>query len=151
MLQNEFDAMNDRMPAIFFGHGNPLNALLRNQYTGAWSSIGDSLPRPKAVLCVSAHWYLPGTAVTAMETPRTIHDFGGFPPELYEVKYPAPGDPEFVHRLLSQSPRPRLNQLLFFLAPPPLCDFCSNESSQLSLFFAMIAIDAVQPGIDLEA
>ena len=87
------------MPAIFFGHGNPLNALQRNDYTSSWASIGQAIPRPKAVLAVSAHWYLPGTAVTAMPTPRTIHDFGGFPRELYEVKYPAPGDPDLAQRV----------------------------------------------------
>jgi 4,5-DOPA dioxygenase extradiol len=88
-----------RMPAIFFGHGNPLNALQTNSWTEGWSKLGREMPRPRAIVCVSAHWYLPGTLVTAMENPRTIHDFGGFPRPLYEVQYPAPGAPELVQRL----------------------------------------------------
>ena len=88
-----------RMPAIFFGHGNPMNAIGRNGWTEGWARIGRELPKPRAILCVSAHWYPPATLVTAVERPRTIHDFGGFPRPLYEVQYPAPGDLALCRRV----------------------------------------------------
>lgn len=88
-----------RMPAIFFGHGNPMNALVDNEWTARWEEIGRTLPRPQAIVCISAHWYLPGTHVTAVERPRTIHDFGGFPQALFKVQYPAPGDLDLCARI----------------------------------------------------
>jgi len=87
----------DRMPVLFVGHGSPMNAISVNDFVQSWRSLGQSLPRPKAILCISAHWETRGTFVTAMPKPPTIHDFGGFPKALFEVQYPAPGSVEFAN------------------------------------------------------
>ncbi len=90
---------SSRMPAAFIGHGSPMNALETNRYSQAWQAFGRSIPKPTAVLAISAHWYTRGVRVTAMEKPKTIHDFGGFPQALFDMQYPAPGDRKLATRV----------------------------------------------------
>src|SRR4051794_19473103 len=129
------------LPAIFFGHGNPMNAIAENTYTSAWQQLGLQTPKPKAILSISAHWFVPGTGVTISTAPRTIHDFGGFPRELYRVKYPAPRDPQAARR--GQAPLPPLA-----VTPADLWGLDHGTWSVLRRMYPEADVPVVQLSID---
>lgn len=128
-----------RMPVLFVGHGSPMNIIEKNRFTATWSTMAAAIPRPRSILCVSAHWFDRGLAVSGALQPETIHDFYGFPAELYDVQYPAPGAPELAERLVSTLPEIRLDpargpdhgawSVLHFMYPKadiPVCQLSVN-------------------------
>lgn len=107
--QLENNKPSERLPVVFIGHGNPMNALWDNDFTRSLQRLGKDLPRPQTILCISAHWMTEGTWITSAPHPRTIHDFFGFPQELFDIQYPSPGQPEMAEHILTSVQGPRIH------------------------------------------
>lgn len=139
-------AEHPRMPVIFVGHGNPMNAVATNPFTRRLEALGQDLPKPNAILCVSAHWLSAGTWVTHMERPKTIHDFYGFPQELFDVQYPAPGSPQVAELIqsLSLSPKIQLDDKSWGLDHGTWSVLCKMYS-QADIPVLQLSIDMSEP------
>ena len=136
-----FPETDVRLPALFVGHGSPTNAIEDNEFSRSWAEAGSALPRPRAILCVSAHWETQGTCVTAMRKPKTIHDFSGFPQALFEMQYPAPGSPALA-RLAREAVKKS------FVAPDDAWGLDHGAWSVLSRMFPAADIPVVELSLD---
>ena len=134
--------MTERMPILFVGHGSPMNAVEDNEFSQAWIEAGKALPHPEAILCISAHWETNGTLVTAMEKPRTIYDFYGFPPELYAMMYSAPGSPQLAQHVRDLTTGDEI-------APDLTWGLDHGTWSVLTRLFPMADVPVVQLSLDV--
>lgn len=133
------------MPAAFIGHGSPMNAITQTTFSSAWKALGARLPKPSAILCISAHWYVEGVAVTAMEHPPTIHDFYGFPRALHEVQYPAPGDPALARDIIDLLAPVRVDADQTWGLDHGTWSILRHSHPQGDIPVVQLAIDATQP------
>ncbi len=136
-----------KMPVLFVGHGNPMNAIVDNHYSQSWKKLGEQLTAPKAILCISAHWLTEGTAVTMAEHPKTIHDFGGFPAELFNVQYPAPGAPDYARMVIAAVKSAQVQEDFAWGLDHGAWSILKNMYPQANVPVFQMSIDAAQPAL----